>query len=655
MSEANQDAVKPSKFGQNQSIANAVIEYCKFPYAQRYAIMLDGKWGSGKTHLIEALRSDLEELLIPDERMRPLYVSLYGVTDAAAIGEQLYQQLHPVLSSKSMRLAGAVMKGLLKTTVKIDLSELHKGDLSLGSQMPDVKVSELLGGAKERVIIFDDFERAKMDPVEVLGYINPLVEHDGCKVIILANEEEITCKDVYERRKEKTVGQTFVVVPDVETAFNAFSNEIDNIPLKHFYLTNCDQILQVFIESGLGNLRLLKQFLWDFEHLYILLEERYRQNEEAVLRICRFLLASSLELRSRRIALKDFDLSPLLLFRKLRQVKGEEADAAVRQMNDVAKQYPTVDFSGDLVTLDCAIQMITKSVYDMPAIHRQLNAHPLFTPLQGLPSWRALWFSGDQSDSDIPLIVSRFEKDFSGRRDYEENELPHILGLGLWLATIGQPGWSNKDIEDRLKRFIDEVYDGRPTTASDAASSFNIDRSMNGSLGLQFKRHDDPKFIVLCRYLEAKAASWREECVPRAAEHLLSMLEKGDVEEFSKEIYLAPQDHRGMYADVPVLRLIASDRFLTAFANLPIPERRHVLKALSFRYDHLYAYRRLTVEEDWINKFRCNLSELADSLAPIPSDALRQQIKYYLDEIPAKFVEVRRVIEKEEAASLSSQ
>ena len=109
----------------------------------------------------------------------------------------------PFSPSKGMRLAGAVMKGLLKTTVKIDLSELHRGDLSLGSQLPDVKVSELLGGAKSRVIVFDDFERASMSPVEVLAYINPLVEHDGCKVIILANEEKITNKLDYEERKEK--------------------------------------------------------------------------------------------------------------------------------------------------------------------------------------------------------------------------------------------------------------------------------------------------------------------------------------------------------------------------------------------------------------------------------------------------------------------
>ena len=608
--------------------------------------MLDGKWGSGKTHLIEALRGSLDELFVPNESRRPLYVSLYGVTDTSAIGEQLYQQLHPALASKGMRLAGAVMKGLLKTTVKIDLSELHKGDLSLGSQMPDLKVSELLGGAKSRVIIFDDFERARMNPVEVLAYINPLVEHDGCKVIILANQEEVSCKDEYERKKEKTVGQTFVIVPDVEMAIETFLDQIDTPTLKHLLVTNRREILQIFDESGLGNLRLLKQFLWDFERFYGLLEEEYRKNEEAMLRICRFLLASSLELRSRRIALQEFGIEQISVFMKRRHAEKEEAKPKVRQMDDVARQYPTVDFSGELLTFDCASQIIMMSTYNMTEIHRQMHAHPLFTPVESLPSWRALWFSYDQPDSDIPSIVSRFEADFAVKRDYDENEVPHIVGLGLWLSDIGQPGWSKDDIETRLKTFVDEVYAGRPQTASEAATSFSIDRTMNGSLGLQFKRHDDPRFIVLCTYLETKAASWREACMPRAAEHLLSMLDEGDIEGFAKEIYLAPQDHRGLYVSVPILRFIPLDRFLTVFASLSPPERREILKAFSQRYYHLTVYQTLLDEEDWINKLKCSLSKYANNLLPIPGDSLRQSIKYYLDQLPAKFAATRVVIEE---------
>jgi hypothetical protein len=198
----------------NQHVADAIRAYCEFRYPQRQALMVNGKWGSGKTHLLEEVKENLIDRRLMGDSNRPLYNTLYGVKDAAEIGEQIYQQMHPFLAHRGTRFVGALMKGILKTTVKIDLTELHKGDLSLGSQLPDVKVSEILGSASQRVIIFDDFERAIMPPVELLGYINPFVEHDGCKVIILANEEAIVDADgKYKDRKEKTVGQRSKLQP----------------------------------------------------------------------------------------------------------------------------------------------------------------------------------------------------------------------------------------------------------------------------------------------------------------------------------------------------------------------------------------------------------------------------------------------------------
>ena len=223
----------------NRQVADAIVAYWKFGYPQRHALMVNGKWGSGKTHLLEEIREALIDRRLSGDSSKPLYITLYGVKDATEIGEQIYQQMHPFLSHRGTRFVGALMKGILKTTVKIDLSELHKGDLSLGSQLPDVRVSELLGTASQRVIIFDDFERAAMSPIDLLGYINPFVEHDGCKVIILANEGNIEdTEGKYKERKEKTVGQTLQVTADVELAFSAFMREVDTPDLRARYAKN---------------------------------------------------------------------------------------------------------------------------------------------------------------------------------------------------------------------------------------------------------------------------------------------------------------------------------------------------------------------------------------------------------------------------------
>lgn len=61
--------------------------------------------------------------------------------------------------------------------------------------LPDVKwcnLQKVLPKPERMVYIIDDLERAGMEAEEVLGYINEMTEHEAAKMIVLANEEEIT-------------------------------------------------------------------------------------------------------------------------------------------------------------------------------------------------------------------------------------------------------------------------------------------------------------------------------------------------------------------------------------------------------------------------------------------------------------------------------
>ncbi len=253
------------------------------------------------------------------------------------------------------------MKGLLKTTVKIDLGEIHKGDLLLGSQLPDVKVSELLEGANQRVIIFDDFERAKMPPVELLGYINPLVEHDGCKVIILANEAEIKDEDgEYKQKKEKTIGQTLEVVADAAAAFPAFLAEVDTRDLREFYTRHQKEIEILFSDSGLDNLRLLKQFLWDFEKYWATLTERHRRHDAAMLEVMLLLCALTLELRSGRVDATVLNYNQVAVEMSMINRSDNEQH---RPNVAMRRSYSSVDFQSSLIAVQTIWKIILNSAF----------------------------------------------------------------------------------------------------------------------------------------------------------------------------------------------------------------------------------------------------------------------------------------------------
>lgn len=65
---------------------------------------------------------------------------------------------------------------------------------SLGAVNIDLsKIKDVLGKVDiiRWIICFDDLERFGLPVNEILGFINCLVEHNHCKVIILANEKKL--------------------------------------------------------------------------------------------------------------------------------------------------------------------------------------------------------------------------------------------------------------------------------------------------------------------------------------------------------------------------------------------------------------------------------------------------------------------------------
>lgn len=79
----------------NQHITEFLNYYCSLPTAPQYAVMLKGKWGSGKTHFINEYKNVLNE-----NKKKYIYVSLYGVTSYDEIETKFLEVLHPKLYNK---------------------------------------------------------------------------------------------------------------------------------------------------------------------------------------------------------------------------------------------------------------------------------------------------------------------------------------------------------------------------------------------------------------------------------------------------------------------------------------------------------------------------------------------------------------------------
>lgn len=157
-----------------------------------YALMINGKWGCGKTHFVQnVLIPHIMETDYVGIKKDVNYVSLYGIRNAESITEQLCSQaIKDYIRKRNDKIK---TEGKMAGITSIILSTAIKWGMAKADVSSDGlnKIVELLPNYDNNVIIFDDLERCCCDVNEVLGFINNFIEHSNAAVIIVANEEEI--------------------------------------------------------------------------------------------------------------------------------------------------------------------------------------------------------------------------------------------------------------------------------------------------------------------------------------------------------------------------------------------------------------------------------------------------------------------------------
>lgn len=180
----------------DKEIRNVILEYLKNPKAE-YAVMIDGDWGSGKTyfltHSLLDIMADID--LGKDKRRKYAYVSLYGVKTIEEISREIVFQYFGKKNKKKVETSNVIME-TASNVLTASLGAININLSSLKDTLAKVNINNW-------IICFDDLERCCLPINETLGYINRLVEHCQCKVIILANEKEIGKANLNHRLEEK--------------------------------------------------------------------------------------------------------------------------------------------------------------------------------------------------------------------------------------------------------------------------------------------------------------------------------------------------------------------------------------------------------------------------------------------------------------------
>ena len=174
-----------------EDLVESILDYIRSDYTD-YAVMINGEWGSGKTHFWNnKVRKKIESMQLNGKRYTTIYMSLYGISNLEEISKKIFiETTH--LMDKNLR---KFMNNNEQTTIP----EYAKTGLDMANLFGVTQSGDKIDYAEffstdDKVLCFDDLERANVDVIDILGYINNFVEHDHIKTIIICNEKELSTK-----------------------------------------------------------------------------------------------------------------------------------------------------------------------------------------------------------------------------------------------------------------------------------------------------------------------------------------------------------------------------------------------------------------------------------------------------------------------------
>lgn len=240
------------------------------------ALLLTGKWGSGKTYLIRETAKRINK----GQDNAVIIISLFGLENTDELNRKVKEALFQIRLNKDINVSTKERFTQIKnfTSILSEYSKIARGVNSILSvNLYDfVRIENRIeyycdGKLMEKnlILVFDDFERSKIDTTNLMGAINDYVENKAIKTILIADEEKIN-KDEYKDFKEKLIFRTIRLKPNYSAIISKIiSNYCETFDgYSDFLQENYKIINQIFYESNLENIRSLKAMIIDFERVY---------------------------------------------------------------------------------------------------------------------------------------------------------------------------------------------------------------------------------------------------------------------------------------------------------------------------------------------------------------------------------------------------
>ena len=586
---------------QNKHIKEFLNYYIGLPNPQ-YAVLLKGKWGSGKTHFINEYKKELDK-----NKQKYIYVSLYGVTSYDEIETKFLEAIYPRLYNKKTIFAGKIAKQLLKATLKIDWDGNQQENAEIEVKIPDLKPEDLLN-TKDYILIFDDLERCSINIINLLGYINFFVEHQSYKVILIANEKELKKTKKYKTIKEKLIGKTFEFKTNSSLAYDSFLIELknENRVKENILEKQKSNILELFEKSQSNNLRALRQTLLDFERFYDEVLVNHQAKEELIKDILYWFFLFSFEIREGNNDILDLQKLSEEYYSLLFEEKTKE-EAKKTKFKFFLNKYKLSDRFDVIISFDLWKEILLNSYIKKEEIELALRNSKYYS-IEEINSWKLLYNYYDLDDDIFEKLTNEI---YFKICNMEYKILKEVKMVSSILLSFKEKKLINKtdfcleyEIIKQINYLFDnDLIDDESILPKDMSSFYYHADSFENYEFMKSSKMDE-----ISKYIDDKLKIKLEEKLKKDSLLIINAIKENNIDDLTSWLVYSTIRY-SPYTDKPILKYLDVDELLDVLKNTNNKIIRKFFHSLNKRYD--FHIDELIDEKVFLNKLKTKLEILS--------------------------------------------
>lgn len=559
-----------------------------------HAVLIEGRWGSGKTHF-------LQEKYAPERARRMkaaqrhdvplLFVSLFGATSAIEVERRIYRTALP----------GEAIAGGIAGTIALSLAEAFRMK-DITKTVLDAVGERAIRRLQEFVFVFDDLERIEEQAFgEIMGLINSFVEEHDRRVILVTDEArliKLVDGDKWLEQNEKFVGRRARIVPDLDGIIRASVARLNRGSAKDFMSGEIDHLLEIARMAKVENLRNVGWAVHNgaaFVDSLLSDDDIPREHVASALHIA---FAATLWLRSGSITPETLtqvpELSMKLSFDAALGKPGDKLDAPMVAVKTFVETFATLPIDRPPLDYRFIAEFERSGVLDHLSLLNWIKSQHGFGPDFVEPTWRRLWYSHSRPMKDTETAILDLATELRDRVHTQMGPLLHIIGLAIKQRDAGDARLTaGEDVIGYFKRYVDDL------TASAKLEAVRHDHyaSMEGFGSLGFSARDTAEFDEIATYAWSAARREADRSLKSLADKVITDAEAGDFKALMQFVF---PDHTDL-ARVPVLMDISVDRLADVMAR-DVPALYEGARMLAYRYHHARGGDPLLAEIGWARR-----------------------------------------------------